>query len=125
MTIVDIRSDPIVAITENGVNTQNAFYKIDMLVVATGYDAATGPLLAMDISGKGGARLKDAWADGQPCGVDVLAHVLGSVNTPFIARAFPKAFGNGDEPGDVAARATGDFEIRYPRGASVNGSGDQ
>ena len=64
VTLVDIRNDPIVAITGNGVKTQDAFYEIDMLIIATGYDAVTGPLLAMNITGKHGRQLKDAWADG-------------------------------------------------------------
>ena len=64
LTLVDISKDPIVEITGNGVKTQNAFYEIDMLIVATGYDAVTGPLLAMNITGKHGRQLKDAWADG-------------------------------------------------------------
>lgn len=66
VTLVDIQNDPIVEITEDGVKTRNAFYKIDMLVVATGYDAVTGPLLAMNVTGKHGAKLKDAWADRLP-----------------------------------------------------------
>lgn len=64
VTLVDIRKDPIAQITSNGVKTQNAFYEIDMLIVATGYDAVTGPLLAMNIIGKQGRQLKDAWSDG-------------------------------------------------------------
>ena len=64
MTLVDITADPIVEMTANGVKTRNAFYEIDMLVVATGYDAVTGPLLAIDISGRDGLKLKEAWADG-------------------------------------------------------------
>jgi cyclohexanone monooxygenase len=63
-TLVDIAADPIVEITVNGVKTRDAFYEIDILVVATGYDAVTGPLLAMNVTGKNGLRLKDAWADG-------------------------------------------------------------
>jgi cyclohexanone monooxygenase len=46
------------------VRTQNAFYEIDMLVVATGYDAVTGPLLRMNITGANGLKLADAWAHG-------------------------------------------------------------
>ena len=64
VTLVDIRTDPIVAITADGVKTQDAHYEIDVLVVATGYDAVTGPLLAMNITGKDGVKLKDAWSDG-------------------------------------------------------------
>lgn len=65
VTLVDIREDPIAEITVNGLRTQSgAFYELDMLVVATGYDAVTGPLLAMNIAGKDGQTLNEAWADG-------------------------------------------------------------
>ncbi len=64
VTLVDLSKDPIAEITGNGVKTQKAFYEIDMLIVATGYDAVTGPLLAMNITGKNSRQLKDAWADG-------------------------------------------------------------
>jgi cyclohexanone monooxygenase len=64
VTLVDIGADPIVEITATDVKTRGAVYQIDMLVVATGYDAVTGPLLAMNVAGKNGLRLKDAWADG-------------------------------------------------------------
>jgi cyclohexanone monooxygenase len=36
----------------------------DDLVLATGFDAITGALLAMDVRGRGGVRLADTWADG-------------------------------------------------------------
>jgi cation diffusion facilitator CzcD-associated flavoprotein CzcO len=64
VTLVDLRKDPIERITEGGVQTRSNFYPLDMLVVATGYDAVTGPLLAMNIVGKNGLRLADSWADG-------------------------------------------------------------
>lgn len=64
VTLADITGDPIVEITDTGVKTRDNFYALDMLVVATGYDAVTGPLLAMNITGKNGARLNDLWANG-------------------------------------------------------------
>lgn len=64
VTLVDIRADPIVEITPTGIKTENAFHPIDVLVVATGYDAVSGPLLKMNITGQNGLRLDQAWADG-------------------------------------------------------------
>jgi cyclohexanone monooxygenase len=64
VTLVDLRKDPIVEFTATGVQTQNNSYDLDMLVVATGYDAVTGPVLALNVTGKGGVALKDAWAAG-------------------------------------------------------------
>ena len=42
------------------------------------------------------------WFELEAHGVHVLAHVLGAVNTPFIARQFAQAKGMGDEPDDLA-----------------------
>ena len=63
--IVDVNSEPIVEITENGVKTStNAStkeYPMDILVMAIGFDAGSGALTAMDIRGRGGRVLKDEW----------------------------------------------------------------
>jgi len=64
VTLVDVREAPIVEVTETGVRTETGDYPVDILVVATGFDAMTGPLLAMDIEGKGGLPLKSAWEAG-------------------------------------------------------------
>jgi cation diffusion facilitator CzcD-associated flavoprotein CzcO len=39
-------------------------HPIDVLVLATGFDAVTGPLLRMNVTGVGGKSLNDAWSDG-------------------------------------------------------------
>jgi len=64
VSLVDIKSVPIDAITPTGLRTENAEYDLDVLVFATGFDAMTGSLLRMDIQGADGLRLADAWADG-------------------------------------------------------------
>jgi cyclohexanone monooxygenase len=46
------------------VRTSEAEYAVDDLVFATGFDAMTGALLAIDIRGRGGRRLREAWAAG-------------------------------------------------------------
>jgi cation diffusion facilitator CzcD-associated flavoprotein CzcO len=65
VSLVDIKEDPIAEVTETGIRTQSgAFYELDVMVIATGYDAVTGPLLHMNISGTGGVKLADVWKDG-------------------------------------------------------------
>lgn len=65
VTLVDIRRDPIEAITPDGLVTRSAArYCFDALVYATGFDAMTGALLRVDIRGEGGASLRDKWRDG-------------------------------------------------------------
>ena len=62
--LVNLRQEPIEAILPQGIRTAKGVYAADTLVLATGYDAMTGALLAMDIRGRGGLRLRDKWAAG-------------------------------------------------------------
>jgi cation diffusion facilitator CzcD-associated flavoprotein CzcO len=64
VTLVDVRADPIVEISPKGIRTRSAEYPLDIIVFATGFDAMTGTLLRMDIRGRGGLTLKQAWAAG-------------------------------------------------------------
>ena len=64
VTLVDVRSDPIVEITATGLRTRSAHYELDSLIFATGFDAMTGALLALDIRGTGGLTLRQKWAEG-------------------------------------------------------------
>ncbi|HEY5335254.1 MAG TPA: alpha/beta hydrolase fold domain-containing protein [Mycobacteriales bacterium] len=62
--LVDLRSHPITAITETGIETADDSFAVDAIVYATGFDAMTGALVSVDITGRGGVSLRDAWADG-------------------------------------------------------------
>lgn len=62
--LVNLRRDPIEAITSWGVKTQTGAYELDVLVLATGFDAMTGSLIRMNIEGRAGTRIGDVWANG-------------------------------------------------------------
>ncbi|NJP94246.1 NAD(P)/FAD-dependent oxidoreductase [Nonomuraea sp. FMUSA5-5] len=62
--LVDVRATPIEELVPAGLRTTEATYEVDVIVYATGYDAMTGPLLAIDITGAGGVTLRDKWAGG-------------------------------------------------------------
>jgi len=62
--LVDVASFPIETITETGLATGDNTYEFDMLVLATGFDAMTGTLLAMDIRGVDGLSLGCKWEAG-------------------------------------------------------------
>jgi len=64
VALVDLRADPIEAITPRGIRTQSTEHLLDVIVFATGYDAMTGPLLAIDIRGRGGRSLREDWRAG-------------------------------------------------------------
>ncbi len=60
--LVDLRQDPIEAMTKTGVRTATGEHPIDMLVLATGFDAISGSMLRLDPKGRGGLSLKEKWA---------------------------------------------------------------
>ncbi|HET7735779.1 MAG TPA: NAD(P)/FAD-dependent oxidoreductase [Nocardioidaceae bacterium] len=62
--LVDLRDDPIERVTPTGVATTSAAFDLDVLVLATGFDAMTGSLLAIDPVGRDGRRLAEAWSAG-------------------------------------------------------------
>ncbi len=62
--LVDVRSTPITQITAEGVVAGGQTHALDSIVFATGFDAMTGTILAIDIQGRDGVNMRDAWADG-------------------------------------------------------------
>ena len=53
------------ALRRDGIEMRDgAEYRLDIIVFATGFDAMTGPLLRMDIRGRDGLSLRDAWQAG-------------------------------------------------------------
>jgi cyclohexanone monooxygenase len=64
VTLVDIRSNPIEEILPNAVRTGGKDYEADALVLATGFDAMTGSVARIDISGRNGQTLNQKWAEG-------------------------------------------------------------
>ena len=81
MHLVDVKDrEPIVEITETGIRTTADHYAFDIMVLATGFQAYTGALEALDIRGQGGRLLRDKWQD-----------VSGSIMGVFVAD-FPNLF---------------------------------
>ncbi len=64
VTLVDLRAEPLTAADAGGVSTTARHYELDALVFATGFDAVTGAVLAIDIRGRDGVALRDKWAHG-------------------------------------------------------------
>ena len=64
VSLVDLRADPIERIIATGIRTTTAEHPLDVIVYATGFDALTGSLLRLNIAGRDGDRLEDAWASG-------------------------------------------------------------
>ena len=65
--LVDVKEDPIERLTERGVQTADGtVHEVDILILATGFDAGTGALTRIDIRGRDGRTLKDEWRPGNP-----------------------------------------------------------
>ena len=65
VTLVNLRQEPIKAITASGISTDKRSFDVDVIVFATGFDAMTGAIMAVHpISGRGGKSLSDVWAHG-------------------------------------------------------------
>jgi cation diffusion facilitator CzcD-associated flavoprotein CzcO len=63
--LVDAKTDgAIEEITEDGIRAGGKEYKFDIIVFATGFDAMTGPLKALNLKGRGGRTLDEEWRDG-------------------------------------------------------------
>ena len=62
--LVDLRATPIDEITPTGARVAGREIELDALVLATGFDAMTGALTSIDIRGREGRSLNEAWAAG-------------------------------------------------------------
>jgi len=63
VSLVDLRNDPIEQITPDAVVTASGEHTLDMLVLATGYDAITGTLLRLNPRGRDGVDLATTWRE--------------------------------------------------------------
>jgi cation diffusion facilitator CzcD-associated flavoprotein CzcO len=62
--LVDVSGCGIERITPRGVRAGGREVEVDAIVLATGFDAMTGALNAIDIRGRGGKALSEKWAAG-------------------------------------------------------------
>jgi cation diffusion facilitator CzcD-associated flavoprotein CzcO len=66
VTLVDLRKDPLEEITPRGVRTRDRQFDLDVLVMATGFDAMTGALNRIEITGRRAQLLKAVWEEEGP-----------------------------------------------------------
>ena len=64
VTLVYVKATLIERIEPGGVRTSDGVYPLDIIVFATGFDAMTGPMLRMNITGRDGTTLAEAWEAG-------------------------------------------------------------
>ncbi len=61
VTLVDLRKGAIRRVTPDGIETEQGFFPLDVIVYATGFDAMTGALNRIDVRGRDGVLMRDAW----------------------------------------------------------------
>lgn len=63
--LIDIKATPIERFTEKGIRTADGVeHELDMVILATGFDAVDGSYTRLKIKGKGGKVLRDHWSAG-------------------------------------------------------------
>jgi cyclohexanone monooxygenase len=63
--LVDVSQNAIAEIVPSGLKlSDGTLFELDAIVLATGFDAMTGALLAIDPAGRAGISLSQKWADG-------------------------------------------------------------
>jgi cyclohexanone monooxygenase len=62
--LVNLRRNPIERFTATGAQCAQGHVPLDVLICATGFDAMTGSLKGIDIRGRSGMSLGQAWQDG-------------------------------------------------------------
>jgi len=64
VSLVDVKATPISAMTPRGIRTADGVeHELDMLILATGYDAVDGNYRRIDLRGRGGKTISEHWND--------------------------------------------------------------
>ena len=63
VALVNLREEPIEEITATGIRTSSGLREHDVIVYATGFDAMTGALTAIDVRGRDGRSLREDWRE--------------------------------------------------------------
>ncbi|TXT05068.1 hypothetical protein VHUM_03888 [Vanrija humicola] len=62
VTAVSVKHNPIVGFTEKGLQLADGTeHELDVIILATGFDAGSGALSAIDVRGRAGRSLRDEW----------------------------------------------------------------
>ncbi|MGZ4465369.1 MAG: flavin-containing monooxygenase [Nocardioides sp.] len=75
VTLVDVHADPIEEITPDGIRTADGVvHELDVIVLATGFDAVSGNQLKIQHTGRGGVSLHDRWHDRPRTHLGLMTH---------------------------------------------------
>lgn len=74
VSLVDLRETPIERVRPEGIETSEGLIPLDVIVYATGYDAITGAIGRIAITGVDGQHLADKWAQGPRTHLGLMCH---------------------------------------------------
>lgn len=74
VSLVDLRSDPLVRVTPNGIETRHGNVDLDVIIFAIGFEAFTGGLDALNIRNEAGISPSQAWKNGPQTYLGLLSH---------------------------------------------------
>lgn len=63
VSLIDVNKTPIKEFTPSSVRTENAEFDVDVLVLATGFDAVSGSIVKLNPTGRGGVTLEEKWKE--------------------------------------------------------------
>jgi cation diffusion facilitator CzcD-associated flavoprotein CzcO len=92
--VVDLKASPIQKICRNGIVSGEGLHELDIIVLATGYDAITGSLLDMGLEDKNGVALRDKWQSGVRTHLGLMIPKMPNLFMVYGPQA-PTSFSNG------------------------------
>lgn len=94
VTVVDLKATPIVEFQHEGISTGNKVHSLEIIVLATGYDAVTGSLINMGLEDKHGRSLREKWKDGVRTHLGLMIPEMPNLFMVYSPQA-PTSFANG------------------------------
>jgi cyclohexanone monooxygenase/acetone monooxygenase len=86
--LVSVRDNPIARIAPEGVVlSDGSVHELDVIIMATGFDAGTGALTRIDIRGRGGRSLKEDWSRNIRSTMGLMVHGYPNLLTTAISLA--------------------------------------
>jgi cation diffusion facilitator CzcD-associated flavoprotein CzcO len=92
--VVDLKASPIQKICESGIVSGEGLHELDVIVLATGYDAVTGSLLEMGLEDSNGVALRDKWQGGVRTHLGLMIPEMPNLFMVYGPQA-PTSFSNG------------------------------
>jgi cation diffusion facilitator CzcD-associated flavoprotein CzcO len=110
VALLDLNQSPIERIVPEGILSAEGLVESDLIVLATGFDAGRGGLMQIDIRGRDGRSLADAWREGVSAFLGYAVH--GFPNMAYLYGPLsPSGFANGPTSAEVQGDWMRDFLV--------------